>query len=152
MVTTQQATNIAQEFLEVITDFVADLKQQLSYYRASVYKAEAVHLIEGRINDIYPIMQLVNVEEFLDTLADYQALKDAAMRGDFSGMVLSPGDCSVSFRVSKLISQLDLLIKQTQQDFSTQLMSRLEKSLSHNKQEFQKFAAKSSRRSQPIYY
>ncbi len=98
-------TDILVELIELSHERMNEIRTQLSYYRASVYKGETAAQIEERIEDLRFIGSLFGDDNLSDVFKDFDAVKLASIGA--SGMDYVPGDCSFSRRVTMLLATLD---------------------------------------------
>jgi len=93
--------DILMELVELSRDVAQDLTQQLSYYRASVYKEESATDIAAKIDQLRMIATLFGDPWELEPFRDYEAM--------IAGQVAAvyPGECLFSRRVSTLLSAID---------------------------------------------
>ena len=85
---------------------IADLRAQLSYYRASVYKQEAQQSIEQalqRMRSFWLERQESAISEILEDDRSLQS-NDPGGRPRLTGY---PGECALSTRISRLLGALE---------------------------------------------
>ena len=93
--------DILVEMLELGQDLLSEIRQQLIYYRASVYKYEMAEQIEGKVDQLQLLAALLGDDAVREVLIDYEVLRvEGAMN-------CIPGECSFSKRVTLLIGGLD---------------------------------------------
>lgn len=85
------------EVLELCEALLVNIEQQLLYYRASVYKDEAVDTANGEITKLQNVLEMFNNSELLEPLADYRALQ-------LNDLKLAPGECSFSKKITMLVT------------------------------------------------
>ncbi len=99
--------DILVELKELALDMIADIRQQLSYYRVSVYKDETSDKILNKIEQLRIVANLFGNDDMVEPMRDYDAMADAGV------MNYIPGECSFSQRVSclttSLTKQLDVI-------------------------------------------
>jgi hypothetical protein len=93
------------EMLELGHDIMNEIRQQLIYYRASVYKDETARQIAAKIDQLQLLGELLNDEPTKEALTDYEALRAEG------AMNCVPGECSFSKRVTLLLGGLDHAFK-----------------------------------------
>jgi hypothetical protein len=93
-------TDILVEMKDLALDMLTDIRQQLSYYRVSVYKDETSSKIEKKIEQLRLVAKLFGNEDIMEPLHDYDAMADAGV------LNYVPGECSFSQRVSCLLTNL----------------------------------------------
>ena len=86
--------DVVFELLEMCWDFLANIKQQMVYYRSCVYKEETAQIIDKEVSKIQNVLELFNDEAMLEPIRAYHAADN---------LQLAPGECSLSARVSALI-------------------------------------------------
>ena len=95
------STDIVIELVELCREISSGIKQQLPYYRASVYKHETAAQINTKIDHLRTVVALLGDENLLDHFLDYTA---TVANGN---TVIAPGECFFSSRVSVLIQTLE---------------------------------------------
>lgn len=98
-------TDILVELIELCHERMNEIRTQLSYYRASVYKGETATQIEERMEHLRLIAGLFGDETLADAFTDCDAVKAASVNSP--GFDYVPGECSFSKRVSMLLKTLD---------------------------------------------
>ena len=93
--------DILVELIELCHERMSEVRQQLIYYRASVYKAETSKLIAGKVE------QLRLVASFFADLMIHEAFTDYETMSPEGGMNLAPGECPFSLRVTTLLQSLE---------------------------------------------
>lgn len=94
-------TDVIVELIELCHDRMDEIRQQMSYYRASVYKDEAAGAVDGIIVQVRLIAGILNDELLKESFKDFDAV---AKRGIQNYI---PGECSFSQRVSMLLASMD---------------------------------------------
>lgn len=97
--------DIISELVELCQETMGDIKQQLSYYRASVYKHETATQINQRIQLLMTVSTLINDDPLNECFHDFQAIE---INGNSRAI---PGECSFSSRVGHLMSSLEVQLK-----------------------------------------
>lgn len=95
--------DILIEIYDLSREMIADIRNQLNYYRASVYKDETASNIENRIASLHKIVDIVPFKLLLEPFADYYAEKN-------NNNEFIPGECKLSARVLRLITNLEEVI------------------------------------------
>lgn len=93
--------DIVIELSELCKDLVNDTRQQLNYYRASVYKDETSRHIGYRVEKLRVVTRLIKDEVLLDAFEDHDALKKAG------AAACVPGECSFSYRTTMLMTAIE---------------------------------------------
>lgn len=93
--------DIFVEMLELGHDMLTEIRQQLIYYRASVYKHETAAQIGDKIEQLKLLAELLADDAVKEALIDYEALK---AEGAMSSI---PGECTFSKRLTLLLGGLD---------------------------------------------
>ncbi len=94
-------TDILVELIELCQEHMVQLRHQLGYYRASVYKGEAKTDIETSVLELRTIARLFDDEEAREAFRDFDAMSEKG------ALTLVPGECLLSLRVGRLLAQLD---------------------------------------------
>src|SRR5690606_18415694 len=94
-------SDIVCELIELCHDVMSEIRQQLLYYRASVYKDETASLITSKVEQLRMIASLFGDEIALEPHRDYDAMKKAGVAA------YVPGECSFSNRLTCLLSGLE---------------------------------------------
>jgi hypothetical protein len=103
--------DIFVELNELCHDLMNDIRQQLAYYRVSVYKTETGAIITKKIEQLRLVTSLFADPELSEPIKDY----DAMVAAGISAYV--PGECSLSNRVTCLLQSLEGHLEQ----FTSQL-------------------------------
>ena len=93
--------DIVSELVELCQETLGDIRQQLCYYRASVYKNETASQINQQIALLETVAQLLADDLFSECFSDFQAIE---VNGNSRTV---QGECSFSTRVSHLLVSLD---------------------------------------------
>lgn len=93
--------DIFVELIELCHERMNEVRQQLVYYRASVYKTETSSQIHGKIEQLRLVAALFNDLLVHEAFHDYETMAVAGV------MNLAPGECSFSTRVTCLLASLD---------------------------------------------
>lgn len=94
-------SDLVLELAELSRDIKEDLQQRLRYYRASVYKLDASKPINERVDQLRAIFDILADDELLEAMADHDAIMEHGPQ------MLSAGECSVTARISVLLSGMD---------------------------------------------
>lgn len=94
-------TDVIVELTELCHERMDEIRQQLSYYRASVYKDEAAGHIDGIIGQLRLIAGILADDQLKETFKDF----DAVARRGIENYI--PGECSFSRRVTMLLASMD---------------------------------------------
>lgn len=93
--------DILLELVDLCYEIITDMKQQLSYYRVSVYKEEAADPLNKKIDQIRLVTGFFSDENVKEPIRDFDAIEKAAK------LNFIPGECSYSVRVTRLIVDLE---------------------------------------------
>jgi hypothetical protein len=93
--------DIVMELIELSRDVKAEIMQQLNYYRASVYKSETAAVVEGKIEQLQLVAELIGDDELSDAFRDYEAMKIGGLE------IAPPGECLLSLRTMNLMTATD---------------------------------------------
>lgn len=105
--------DILVEMRELCHDLMTEIRQQLAYYRASVYKDEAAGVINKKVDQLKLVASLFGDELLLEPVRDYEAMAKAG------AMNYVPGECSLSKRVGSLLSGLESQLSRINQELSS---------------------------------
>jgi len=92
--------DILVEMKDLALDILADIRQQLAYYKVSVYKDETSTNITIKVEQLRMIVGLMGKPDLMEPLLDYDAMKEAGV------LNYVPGECSFSQRVTCLLQSL----------------------------------------------
>jgi hypothetical protein len=118
-------SDVLVELVDLATDLITETRQQLNYYRASIYKDETTRQVRERVENLRTIAELLADEALLDAFADH----DEMLARGASEYV--PGECSFSKRSGRLMTDLQsqfetLMVRHQQAGFATiELQDRL---------------------------
>ncbi len=87
--------------IDLCQERMTEVRQQLVYYRASVYKTETSRQIADRIDQLRLVGDIFGDVMVQEAFQDYEAMASAG------AMTYVPGECSFSTRVTSLLSSLD---------------------------------------------
>lgn len=93
--------DILVELTELCQEIMAEIAQQLIYYRASVYKQEMGQQLEPKLGQLRTVAEMIGDRMILEPFHDYDAMANA------NPMNYVPGECSLSVRVSCLLKGLE---------------------------------------------
>jgi hypothetical protein len=93
--------DIILELLELNVDVVNEIRQQLAYFSASVYKQEAASQVKVMIDRLRAAMDIIPDDLMKDPFMQYDA--ELAMGHQH----FAPGECSFTSRVTRLIQNLE---------------------------------------------
>ncbi len=93
--------DILVELVELCQEIIGDIKQQLTYYKASVYKNEAADAIKKKVDQLRLIAGFFADDIIREPFRDFDAIERAAQ------IKIIPGECSFSVRVTRLIAELE---------------------------------------------
>lgn len=97
--------DILMELVELCHEVADDIKQQLAYYRASVYKHETAAQIRERVAHLQTVARLINDDQILECFADYQAVQ---ANGNVAPI---PGECTFSARIGCLVNAVETQLR-----------------------------------------
>jgi hypothetical protein len=93
--------DIIHEMIELCREIMGDIRQQLTYYRASVYKDETAKQIRDRLEQLRVVSRVLSDDVLLEAFSDHDAVKDA------NSIHFLPGECSFSSRTTVLLETLE---------------------------------------------
>jgi hypothetical protein len=88
------------EMLDLCQQLIAELRHQLSYFKASVYKHEAQENIDSKIQILGILIGIIGDEVSKDLWEDFCSSK-------LNSNCSPPGECSFSLKVGILLGGLD---------------------------------------------
>jgi hypothetical protein len=95
-------SDIMIELVELAGDLMSEVRQQLLYFRASVYKDETARQIRASIERLRTISDLIGADSLAEAFEDH----DEMLARGVAEIV--PGECSFSKRTVHLLGQLEL--------------------------------------------
>ena len=103
------------EIADLAADILDDIRQQTAYYRASVYKNEAINTIHRRVDHLAFVGRILKDDALAECVNDYRASDnddrptyDAAKPDDH--LQQSP-DCLVTLRVMRLLLDATVVVE-----------------------------------------
>lgn len=93
--------DIIMELIELYHDIKDDIVQQLSYYKASVYKSETAKIINTKIAQLKMLVVLMNESDAIDLFNDFEETKTNG------NVKIQQGECLLTLRVMNLLIELD---------------------------------------------
>src|SRR5262245_20602359 len=93
--------DIVMELLDLCQELRDEVRQQLLYYRASVYKQETAQQITQKIENLRVVCRVFANDVLDDSFIDYDMMVKVRQQSPI------PGECSMTFRVTKLLENLD---------------------------------------------
>jgi hypothetical protein len=97
-----RASDILLELIELSHERIDEVRCQIAYYRASVYKQETADQINLKVEQLERVSVLFGDDHLVDVFSDFAAV-DAA-----SGQNCAPGECSFAQRVTGMLHALEL--------------------------------------------
>jgi hypothetical protein len=94
-------TDIIVELIDLCQERMTEIRQQLVYYRASVYKGETAAQIGDTVTQLRLVATLLGDEMLAEAFIDYDAMAKAGV------MSVAPGECSFSMRITTLLFALE---------------------------------------------
>jgi hypothetical protein len=105
--------DILVEMNELCHDLMTEIRQQLAYYRASVYKDETAGVINKKVDQLRLVASLFGDELLLEPVRDYEAMAKAG------AMSYVPGECSLSKRIGVLLTGVETQLARLSQELSS---------------------------------
>jgi hypothetical protein len=103
------------EIADLATDILDDIRQQTAYYRASVYKSEAISTIQRRVDNLAFISRILKDDALAECVSDYRATEShsrpAANPGNHHEEAVQSGECLVTMRVMRLLFDASKVIE-----------------------------------------
>jgi len=103
---------VFSELIDLCREIRISVQQQLIYYRASVYKAEAQPLVANKIEQLRTVSAFLHDEGILECFRDYDFLTLNKCSSSVTG------ECGLSFRVFKLLKDMDHALSDLQKRFT----------------------------------
>ena len=122
--------DILLELTDLMGELLCDIKQEVTYLKASVYKDESAGKIRTKISQLEKIISLIGEESLSEPLLDFAA------EAEKGGQAYSQGECPFTKRTLRLIQALELAIRPLKRRYMTtqffpenerQLISTLQK-------------------------
>ena len=88
------------ELVDICLEIGSDLRQRLTYYRASAYKVDAARQINNRVDQLRAIFQIIGDEDLNEAMSDHDSILD------HGAQLLAAGECTLSSRVNILLVQM----------------------------------------------
>ena len=107
-------TDILLEMIDLCQERMTEVRQQLVYYRASVYKDETSRQIASNIDQLRLVGDIFGDVMLQEAFQDYDAMTKSGVLHHV------PGECSFSIRMTVLLTTLDRQLARLNQ----QLLSR----------------------------
>jgi hypothetical protein len=102
-------SDIMIELVDLAGELTSEVRQQLLYYRASVYKDETARQIRDSIERLRTISDLIGADILAEAFEDHDEM---LARG---AQEYVPGECSFSKRTVHLLGQLDIAFAELSQ-------------------------------------
>jgi hypothetical protein len=93
--------DILLELVELCQETIAEVRQQLVYYRASVYKQETSVNLNTKIDHLRLLASFFADDQIDEVLRDYEAMAANPIA------YYVPGECSLAQRVTSLLQGLE---------------------------------------------
>jgi hypothetical protein len=93
--------DVLAELHELCQDIIQGIRNELRYYRASVYKEESAKHINRRIEQLRFIVDVIDDEMVREPFQDFEAEAKAGIA------YYVPGECPFFGRVTRLLSNLE---------------------------------------------
>ena len=94
--------DILAELVDLGKDLTAAMRQELVYYRASVYKDETAERIRAQVQNLRMITDIANDPILIDAFGDHDEMLA------LGAQLYIPGECVFSKRTTQLLSALDI--------------------------------------------
>jgi hypothetical protein len=95
------------EIADLATDILDDIRQQTAYYRASVYKSEAISTILRRVDHLAFVSRILKDDALAECVTDYRAAENhsrpAPNAATHDDEPLQSSECLVTMRVMRLL-------------------------------------------------
>lgn len=106
--------DILVELVDFCQEVCSNIKQQLNYYNASVYKHETANNIKKKIDHLQRIMTQMNDDLLMEPFKDYEA---TILNGNVATV---PGECLFSTRVYTLVNNIEKIMDELSQTINNQ--------------------------------
>ena len=94
-----RSMEMVYELIDLASDIVLNTKQQLAYYKVSVYKNEEAEKIKESITDLQGIIDVIQNEDMKEAFLDYEATAQ-------SHLISPSGESCFYVRTLKLINTI----------------------------------------------
>ncbi|MDA9951085.1 hypothetical protein N9D31_00795 [Oligoflexaceae bacterium] len=98
--------DVLHEMIELSTEVMREIRHQLFYYNASVYKNDLAYNIKRKVENLRLVIELSGQDELIEFFRDHDAMLNS---GHFQE---APGECAFAARTTILVSGLDAAIKE----------------------------------------
>jgi hypothetical protein len=97
--------DVVLELVELCREQKTEILQQLTYYRASVYKTETAQQIERKVEQMRLVCSLIGHAELSDAFQDYNVMRTHGHQW------IVPGECPMSARVMNLVQSTEKIFE-----------------------------------------
>jgi len=111
--------DILIEMIDLCHERMSEVRQQLTYYRASVYKDEMAGPINDKVDQLRLVAGLFGDELLTEAFIDYDAMSCDGV------LTYVPGECSFSRRVTVLLAALDQHLARLGRDIASRSLALL---------------------------
>jgi hypothetical protein len=118
--------DVVIEIGELCRELISEARDQLHYYRASVYKQDTAKQIANRVDKLRFVASLLNSEILLDAFSDHDAEKALGARA------YAMGECAFSLRTSRLLTATDSHISHLMEQVQQRHVQNVSRDLSRN--------------------
>ena len=94
-------SDIMVELVDLASELIAEIRQRLLYYRASVYKDETARQIRTTVERLRVIADLFGSDGLAEAFRDHDEMLARGV------VAYNPGECSFSKRTLHLLAQLE---------------------------------------------
>lgn len=100
--------DVMVELAELGTELLQEIRQELQYHRASVYKNETSKRINDRVDRLKVLAKVLGDDLLDESLADFDAMAASA------GLYAAPGECTLTTRCSHLLGDAEQILREFQ--------------------------------------
>lgn len=100
--------DVMWELAEFSKDLLSDLRQQLHYHRASVYKTETAKELNLHVEQLRALCAIMGDDILNEMMADFDAVARSC------GQMSAAGECTLTTRITRLISDAEPALNQFQ--------------------------------------
>ncbi len=104
--------DVVSELVEACVEYTFDIKQQLRFYGASVYKHEIVYVVNRKITNIRTILEFLKDKKTLDCVKRYSANQIVDGNQKISSSASGSFELKVEALVKEIIYGLDEFVEE----------------------------------------
>ena len=112
--------DVLNEMVELSTEIIREIRHQLFYYNASVYKNDLAYNIKRKVENLRLVIHLSGQDELREFFFDHDAMVE---NGYFQA---APGECAFAARTNILITGLDAALKEFDAALKSKFRNRID--------------------------